>query len=431
MPVYNRGGKVLKTGIIGKLNVLRQHLLLPGETLKPNLSGQVRLTPMRERDTTRIHARIDGFLTPVRWLWDKWPDYVKQGDTTTLTIPTISKNPYELGLGGSITYGPMQIYKFFDDSLLRIYNEWYKWPEDNDITSTSSNNMKAINLSRIWTRLQEDNSAKDSETDISTTGANLDIRDLAVLQSKYRNAIERDWLAHQRYIELLGELFNADGSREVDKVPIRLKGAEVGVDPWNRFATNDTGLGVSSAVYDFGVRHNFGMVAAPEHMVLTYILVVRFAPIAGDEVNPMAVNFDKSWAETIGDPGILSAMPPQPVKTRQFAAATNSANAAIRGYAPAGWQFRDGFNVVDVNIVARNSFPLIDQLANQSSKQLRNSMRVEESFLSSSLGDYVVDLWATENVNSPIPSARSSLFSGVNEAGKGSKALYPMDAKHI
>ena len=35
MPRYDRGGFVLKTGKIGRMNVLRQQILLPGEVLKP------------------------------------------------------------------------------------------------------------------------------------------------------------------------------------------------------------------------------------------------------------------------------------------------------------------------------------------------------------------------------------------------------------
>ena len=68
MPQYDRGGTVLKTGKIGRVNILRQQLLLPGERLRASVKGGVRLTTLREPESVGIHARVDAFVQPVRWL---------------------------------------------------------------------------------------------------------------------------------------------------------------------------------------------------------------------------------------------------------------------------------------------------------------------------------------------------------------------------
>ena len=65
MPMYDRGGKVLKTGKIGRVNILRQQMLLPGERLRASVNGGVRLTTLREPESVSIHARVDGFVSAV------------------------------------------------------------------------------------------------------------------------------------------------------------------------------------------------------------------------------------------------------------------------------------------------------------------------------------------------------------------------------
>ena len=76
---YDRGGTVIKTGKIGRVNILRQQILLPGETVKPALNGPVRLTALRERESLKIHARLEAFVQPIRWLWDDLPAYLQEG----------------------------------------------------------------------------------------------------------------------------------------------------------------------------------------------------------------------------------------------------------------------------------------------------------------------------------------------------------------
>lgn len=427
---HDRGGTVMKTGKVGRVNVIRQQILLPGEIMKPRIRGTVRLTPLRERESIRIHARLDAFMTPVRWLWEDLPLYLanQTGTPTPKTIKTSSSgetSAADYGVGGQ---GVTKIWKIFKDSVLRIYNEWYKWPEDADITAWPGDGGKAVNLPTAWTRLQQYDLLTSAEATVGTTTKSskttFDVRDLAEAQAKFRAAMEEHWLAHERYIPLLKEAWGADGSREVDQVPIRLKGAALGVDPQNLYATDAAGLGSTASLYNFGVDHQFGTVAAPEHCIITYIMLVRFAPVAEDEANPMALLNDtnKPYEDLIGEPGILAAQRPRAVRERDFA---NSETDTIRGHLPAGWQWRTRWNLIGTRIDIRNSFPIIRTIEGQDRTSLRDATRVGQPFLSQTLGDYIMDLDFMENVDSPIPGARSSLFSGVGSAGRGSAYPYP------
>ena len=426
MPRYDRGGLVLKTGKIGRMNILRQQMLLPGERLNCRIpNGEIRLTALRERESTRIHARLDAFATPIRWLWSDWPAYIKEGPATTKTLPTKTHWGSRLAVGGD--GGNRPIFKPFFDAPLRIYNEWYKWPEDNDITDIGADGPACVNLPMAWTRLQKNDGPQAADRELVTTASSsrekFDIRDLSELQARYRNAIERDWIGHDRYMEIMQELWNAGGSREVDKVPIRIGGADLTSGPRNVYATDSAGLGSVMSLYNFGVNHNFGMVSFPEHMILTYILVLRFDPVAEDEQNPLSQVADMEWHDIVGDPGMLASERPRNVKRRELA---DTSSSTALGYLPAGWQWRSRWNHVGTRVDARNTYPVLKTISlSTTAAKLRDATQINPAFRSTALGDYSVNLVFDEMSDSPIPGPKSSLYAGAPLAGRGSSYPYP------
>ena len=430
MPTYDRGGQVLKTGKIGRVNVLRQQMLLPGERLRSSVHGGVRLTTLREPESVRIHARVDAFVQPVRWLWPDFVQYLKDGPSAAQAWPleqvspgpnAVGRTASDLGLGGNTG---AQVLAVFEESIKRIWNEWYKWPEDADATGWPRDGWQSVNLAHSFTRLQNkpDGGAAELTTADGGSGREkFDIRALAELQEKFRQSVDQDWIAEDRYVDLLREIWGADGSREVDKVPVRLDGAEIGVSPRNVFATDAGGLGAGMSLYQFGVDHNFGTISMPEHCIVTYVLVVRFSTVAEDEVNPIALAHDRSWAEMVGEPGMLGAQRPTAVRGRNL----TGAGTNVLGYLPAGWQWRARWNVVGARIDDRGSFPLLKNLASSTAKQMRNATLIGEPFQSASLGDYMVDMDFSEISASPVPGPLSSVYTGTGDRVSGPAYPYP------
>ena len=152
------------------------------------------------------------------------------------------------------------------------------------------------------------------------------------------------------------------------------------------------------------------------------MLTVRFAPIIESRAPLAAVQ--PSWAETVGDPEMLQAMQPQPLTIGQI---TMGSSGTQLGYVPAGWQWRSGHDVIGSRIDVRDSFPYMDVPTSQANA--KDATRVKPAFRSSSLGDYVVDLYVSERTRSPINSALESYFSGM--AGEGSKAEFPKQGKML
>lgn len=431
MPRYDRGGLVLRTGLLGYVSTLRQQVLLPGETMRPRVRGRVRLSPLRERETVPINARLDAFIQPLRWLWPDWPEFIREGPSTTRTVPTIqltgAGHAASIGLGGGDTQD-VTVHRWFVDGPNRIMNEWYKWPEESDFTGWPLYGHPAVNMPHSWTRLQ-DQPVADADVDVATeAGAGsretLDVRALAEVQARFRNTVEREWLAHDRYVGLMKELWNAGGSHEVDKVPMRLRGASLNVDPRDLYATDSDGLGASAAFYDFAVDHDFGSVGMGEHCLVTYMLLIRLLPVSTEEINPTGVTSNRTYAELVGDPGLLAAQRPVPVRRDGlFAAGDNT----VLGYLPAGWQWRSRWNVVDERIDERNSYPIYDR---DTTRSTRNTLRTASvpnpgMFRSTQLNHWLADLSFVERTNSPIPGPRSSLYSGMGMAGRGSSYPYP------
>lgn len=402
----NRGGTTLTTGRIGAVKPLRQTMLMPGETISARISGSVKMEMLRERDALRLNAHIAHFMTPVRWLWDQWPDYIKEGPQTSLVPPTINTKPGFVGLGGDVD---TDIHRWWSDAIFRIYNEWYKWPEDPDLTPGQGQYLPAVNLEHSWTRCRDKFEPDDTEDKDIQSATSFSVADLAEVQARYQNAVRRDVLSFNRYQELLQDIWNADGSREVDKVPVMISQSQVGVNPRSLPATDSSGFGQWASIYDFGVNDQF-KITAPEHVILTSLLCVRFAPIT-EERHPLS-NIRMSWAETVGDPYMLGAMQPQPVEVRDCLD-TNATEQL--GYLPAGWQWRCENNDIGFAIDARDSFPYMIQPTNTA--EARNALLRAPAFRSAALEDYVCDLYFNYKSQSLIPSELSSYTVGMEQGG--------------
>jgi len=417
-----RGGIVLKTGKIGRTNVLRQQLVAPGEVIDTQINGSVKLEALRERESLRINAHLGCFLTPVRWLATNFPTYVREGPDTAETIPTITANNIDSFGLGAYSAALVSIPRFWQDAVLRIYNEWYKWPEDADVTAWGIDGLPAVPLDKAWSRCRYNIDPDDANDYDVASATDFDVRTLAETQAKFRSAMERDVLSYNRYMELVKEMFGADGTREVDQVPMMVDQTSLGVNPREMPATDAAGLGDWQSIYDFGVDHKIKKITASEHSVLTYILTIRFAPVI-ESRNPLSVG-GIDWVDMVGDPEILRSMRPQEVQVKDIATSTSTTSL---GYLAAGWRWRQGWDVVGNRIDSANSFPMMNEPTSQANA--KDATRVKDAFRSSALGDYIVDLNFSERSKNRMGSPLESYFSGMK--GSSSKAAFPKQGKMI
>lgn len=407
MSKASRGGLTLKSGKIGRVNCLRQQILMPGERMNVNISGSVRLEALRERDVFRINAHLATFMTPIRWLYSGWPDYVKTMGQSGLIPSIAATNLSKYGIGA---FNPDTIsngcYQFWQDACLRVYNEWYKWPEDPDATTWDDDGEKAVPLAKAWSRCRYTTTPSDS-TDyiVQTIGDDFDVRDLALTQGRFRSAMKREVLSYNRWMELIKQQWKGDGSREVDQVPIMIDQVEVGVNPRDLPASDGAGLGQWQSLYDFQVSHNIKGVVAPEHCVLSTFLVVRFGSIT-EAKHPLS-EVSQPY-QIIGDPEWLSSAEPELVLANDVFMTDSSTQL---GYLPAGWQWRADHDVIGHRIDEADTFPYMRAPTTQT--ECKDATRVKNAFRSQRFGDYVCDIYFKEDSYQPMGTAMDSYMSGM------------------
>ena len=410
MASVQRGGQSLVTGKIGRVNCIRQQLMMPGEMMNISVNGNIRLTSLRERDVMRINAHLAIFTQPVRWCEPNWVNYVKEGpDTATALATTSSENNWhKYGIGAWTSAGSGTHLDMFKESLLNIGNSWYKWPEDADITVWPDNGMKAVPLSKPWSRVRNTATPDDTDDYTVASATNFDVRDLAETEARFRAAMKRDVVAmDDRWMEILKNTWSkSDPSREIDKVPLMLDQVEVGVNPREIPATDGNSLGVWQSLYDFNVNHQVRGITAPEHMIVSYMLTIRF-PAITESCHPLATD-QLDWWEMVADPEYLSSAKPVEVQRRDLQQTSSSTSL---GYLPAGWQWRCDHDVIDERIDVRNTFPYMNVPTTQA--ECRDATRIKDAFRSSSLGDYLCDVFISEDSNQPIGTSRDSYFSGM------------------
>jgi len=416
----DRGGLTLKTGKIGRVNCIRQQIMMPGETIDIQMDGNVRLESLRERDSLRINAHLGIFMTPLRWLWTDFPDYLKQGLDTNIAQPLVQVNNLDAYGVGAHDESLLNMPTYFRDSCLRIYNEWYKWPETADATEWHNDGNIAVPLQNAWSRTRFKADPDDANDRNVASATEFDVRQLAETQARFLSAIDRDVLSYNRYMELVQLMYGADGSREVDQVPFLVDEVDVGVNPRDMAATDGASLGRWQSIFDFNVDHSVRKVTTPEHCILTYMLTVRFSPLT-ETRHPLATD-RLTWPELVGDHQILGSTPPKEVQQRDLFAG-NLTNTI--GYLPAGWQWRAGHDVVGQRIDLRDSFPYMK--VPNTPEQSKDATRINQAFRSQSLGDYVVDIYTHERSRNRMNTSLESWYAGMK--GRNTDAEFPHQGK--
>lgn len=417
-----RGGQTLKTGKIGHVNCLRQQMLHPGEVMNTTISGQVRLESLRERDSLRINAHLATFITPIRWLWSDWPQYLKEGPGTALTPPTIQgQDLHTLGIG-AYSGSPVTAQRFWEQAYLRVYNEWYKWPEDPDATAVAVDGNKAVPLQHTWNRCRYTAEPADGADYSVPSATDFDVRTLAEIEARFRSGMDREVMSYNRYMEMLDHMYGADGSREVDQVPIMVDQTEVGVNPRDVPATDAAGLGEWQSLFDFRVDHRIRGISFPEHCIVTYMMTIRFAPLIEGR-HPLATDQLNYWEQVL-DVDVVTNARPQNVTLQELDASNSTTDM---GYLPSGWQWRAQHDVIGQRIDSRDSFPYMLNPTTQTNA--KDASRIKQAFRSQSLGDYLADLWFDEQCRGIIGTAKESYMSGME--GSGDHAEFPDQGKML
>lgn len=439
---YNRGGKSIITGDIGRFKILRQHLLLPGERLETSVFGSVNLSALRQRTAVSLHASIEAFAAPLRWYYPGWTTYIQEGVSTAETIPTVSTGWTDIpSRGRSLGIGdPTSAFcRWFVDHPVQIWNSWYRWPEDTKeqispalTTFFADWGKPCVNLPFVGSRLhtKPEDAFDTSEHEVQSATL-FDVRTLQHTQAKLAQAAKEDWTSMDRYNDFIRDIFGAPGNDEVDKIPTRLRsGATLGVSPEDMHATDGASLGEIASLNNFKVKHSWGQYIAKEHEIVAYIMVLRFSPIFEDNVAPGIYPAETNYSTYQGDANILANRQPEAVASMEIEGDGDSTDI---GYAAAGWQLREGHTHVDYSAKLNNNFPFMDNTTLTASGFRDASAINSNTFRSTALRHYYGDLDFKCMVDSRIGSAGESIMAGSGTAKrqKLGASNHPMGGHHI
>lgn len=433
MPTYDRGGVSLKVGNIGKLSILRQIMLYPGETLKTKLKGHCSLSALRQQTSVKLDARMECFSTPIRWLQTDFPTYLQEGLSTAVTIathaaPTDSTEAgraSELGIG-HIDYA---FSKFWIQAPIKIWNEWFRWGEDTRLSVTTptyamygDDGLTCVNLPSHATRMHTAPTFDASEY-LLTTSSTLDVRDLALYQARFGTAAKTDWQASDnRYNVYMRDIHGAKGSPEVDQIPTKLKGGtSLSVQPRDVYATDAAGLGEKMSLSNFSIDNDWPSYTAREHEIITFVMVLRFLPLLEDAPAPGIYVAPTNYNVFSGDPAPLMGHKPVSVTSREI---DQGGDGTVIGYLPAGWQARQKWNHIDRTIRLLGNFPLLDAQT-QTAAGYRDASKINEAFRTEALKHWYADLNFSCSVNSRIPEAGQSIMAGSGKGTGGLKGNHP------
>ena len=250
----------------------------------------------------------------------------------------------------------------------------------------------------------------------------VDVRDLAEVTSRFSQAAKTDWTGGDtRYMQFIRDVYKGGkGSNEVDQIPIKLRsGASLSVNPRDLYATNSDGLGEKSSINNFNIQHKWKPFIAPEHMVVCYCLLLRFAPVFADGISPFAYPADMQYSDWQGDPNLIANHRPVDVKSRQV----EGGDGTIIGKLPMGWPKREGFSHVDTLVEELGQMPILDG-GLHTAAGLRDASKIADPFRSSALRDAYAELDCECNVTSMMPTAGQSIQAGGNKKDMG-KSNHP------
>ena len=422
MPRYDRTGHRVLAMKLGRWNCLRQEWMTAGEVITPNISGWVRLAQLREPLTTDVKFTLAAFYTPMRFLWDGWLGYVKQGVDGTTTIPTttVPGSDYWDSLGLGHVVGGDRICKHWMDNWRKIWWWYMRFPDDTDAVldsyaysgaSVAARNFgfKAVALESLATRLRKEPTLTEADymmqTKASGSREKFDLRAFGQLQARLGSEITRDWYSRERYQELMNQIWHTNVGDNPEERPFLVGHEEGWMSGSDLIATDGDNLGALSGAMKVDIDHNFGPVLAPEHGILSYWLTMRIPPIYSDQANYLTAAEDFGYKDWTGEPSIMASAPPEAIKARRYAQKRES--ATVKGYAPAGQHLRTGWSSIDGTIAARGT----TMVAKHSSEGWYHP-DMDHAFVSLAYGHAYGTLRFMQPSRSLIPDIKSSIYAG-------------------
>lgn len=317
-----------------------------GSSMDLNIDGITRLAPTRKEIVLDAQSDICAFFVPMRHIYGQaWIDFINGGPDavaafTGVTIGAGYQDADFLGVpntGATLNRALLETYN-------RIYANYYArqdFPLTPDAgaanttdfdwfptTETGAANCRkfgrlAARLPHIFnmgvqvdaggTTGWEAQSLTDADAEVSVTAGVWDIRNMALVQSRYRTEAESAWFAHF-YQDVMKERFGSELGPEVDprnQRPTMLGRSTQMLSGMEVDGTDDATLGTVQGKTLGRTGFNMPRKFFGEHGIVMVLQLLRYPLINLYEIHPLFKIFNYTFDQICGDPQRFSNLAPE------------------------------------------------------------------------------------------------------------------------
>lgn len=318
---------------IGRLQTMSVIPVVAGDSMSINLSGIVRLSPMRREVVTETKGDLLVFYVPHRHIYgDAWAVMMREGyDTAELGMAgygfaATERDSYALGVPALTAATP----KWLLDGYNYIWDQWFRIPFMPQIayndwpTGTSDAAKETRQFGRLCARLPHvlNNATRvggagaatwrdlaATDADLNAAAATIDVRDIASVQGELKSELQAVYMS-DRYRDLMDEKWGTYINIDADKRPELCWHEEFLMSGTDVNGTDDATLGTFVGKTAAAVQLNMPRKHFAEHGTLWIMSLLRFPMLHTLEVHPLTQQ-DFNYEKTIVDPAQWQTNPPE------------------------------------------------------------------------------------------------------------------------
>ena len=420
--LYDLTHFAFQQGRIGRLQTISMIPIMAGDSLTLNLSGIIRLSPLRRQLVVDAIADFFIFYMPYRHTFgDDWEDFILQGIDETITFSTVNFGTQSIEYLGTCRLtgvNPLWLTAMYN----RVWNRYFRVPTDTTAvladtffpTAADTNAERFGQLCArtkcIWTT-GIDATVDASDREVPSVSV-MDILDLARTQGRYRSEQLRDWFG-QRYPDILKSNFGGNAGPDAEERPTLVMRSTNYMSGYDVDGTGDASLGTYSgksvSMANIGIPRRF----FPEHGTLMVMALVRFPTIHQDETHYLIKNPNPTYKQISGDPALWENEPPIEHEVQDFF--TNNTSSQSLGTMPYGQWYRYHPNIVHDGFREVTGFSFLNNppTSKDEARYVQN-LDYSSTFQTEQLGHWQLQARLDVMAHRSIPGPLVSVFAGSN-----------------
>jgi len=406
-------------GNIGGLQTLAVYPTLPGDSFEFNAKMQFKFSPMVRSLAQDAIIDLFAFWVPHRQIYTNWADWLKGGYDEGVTLGSLTLSTGSMSVTGRHYQGSVTIPTWALAGYSRIYNRYFKVPQDADIaddyllTASSAERLGGVACAypkAIWNTGVVDNLAS-ADRDYTVTGSVVDLPDFALQQARLETELNRDWFS-VRYQDLLKNTWGGDANIDADQRPELIMRNTSWLSGWDVESTDQASVGSytgrAAGIGEITIPRKF----IPEHGAIWIMALVRFPPVCTDECHFLTTRPEPTYAELAGDPVIIENSEPIELQANDF---FGDGGSTALNRIPYGQWYRTQPHFVHQNFVELTGHPFITTPSTLTETKYITYLTYQDMFRNTNLLQWHASGYIDCTAMRVIPPPKASIYAGTRK----------------